>query len=188
MKKIIVISGPSGVGKTTLYKRLLEDFKDKLAFSISATTRPPRETEKNGYDYFFIEKEKFDKLIEEGAFIEWAKVYNHYYGTLKSELERISKEGKWCLLDVDVQGGLNIKKIYPESKLIFIEPPSLEELERRITKRSLDRKKDIKKRLNTAIKEMNYKKFYDYNIINDDLENCYKKLKEIVFHIISENL
>jgi guanylate kinase len=187
MKKIIVISGPSGVGKTTLYKRLLKEFPDKLDFSISATTRQKRENEVDGVDYYFISKENFEKLIKEDAFVEWAKVYENYYGTLKSEIERISDKNKWCLLDVDVQGGMNVKRVYPESHLIFILPPDMDELKRRIIERNLDSEKEIAIRLSRAEEEMRYSSFYDYNIVNDDLERAYRELRSLVLKIIEKS-
>lgn len=181
---IIVISGPSGVGKTRLYKRLLADLPQSLQFSISATTRSPRINEKDGVDYYFIGREEFDKKIGNNEFVEWADVYGNCYGTLKSEILRIRDKGKNCLLDVDVQGGMNIKSILPESVLIFILPPSMKELRRRIMERKTDDKKTIRIRLKTAAMEMGCVKSYQYTIINDDIETAYKELKGLVLRII----
>ncbi len=178
--KIIVISGPSGVGKTSLYKRLLSDLPDKLQFSVSATTRSPRSNEIDGIDYFFITEEDFQKKIKNNEFVEWAKVYNNYYGTLKSEITRITRDGKNCLLDVDVQGGMNIKESLPESTLIFIMPPSPEELKNRITGRHTDDIDTIKLRLKIAANEMNYADQYKFRVVNDDIERAYAELKNLV--------
>ncbi|MFN4217360.1 MAG: guanylate kinase, partial [Brevinematales bacterium] len=169
---IIVISGPSGVGKTTLYKRLLAEFPEKLAFSVSATTRSPRPGEVDGIDYYFYTREAFEKAIKEGKFAEWANVYGNYYGTLKSELEKIMKSGKTALLDVDVQGGMSIREAFPESYLIFILPPSLEELKERILKRCSDNPETIKRRLQQASHEMEMAPFYDLCIENKNLEEA----------------
>ncbi len=184
MKKVIVISGPSGVGKTTIYKKLLEEFKDKIEFSISATTRKPRENEKDGVDYYFITKEEFEKKIANNEFIEWANVYGNYYGTLKSEIDRILKN-KHCLLDIDVQGGLNVKKIFDNSYLIFIKPPSIETLKERLINRHLDNQKEIEKRLAFAEEEISKSVFYDFVIINDNLQDCYNTIKEKIQNLIS---
>ncbi len=181
---IIVISGPSGVGKTCLYKRLLSDF-ESLQFSISATTRSPRPNETDGVDYYFISREEFLKKIKNNEFVEWAEVYGNYYGTLKTEIKRITDTGKNCLMDVDVQGGMNIKKSIPESVLIFIIPPSMKELKRRIMERKTDDRKTIQLRLKTAIKEMGYEKNYQYSIINDDIDKAYLELRTLVKSLIS---
>ncbi len=184
MKKVIVISGPSGVGKTTIYKRLLNDFSRELEFSISATTRKPRENEINGVDYYFITEKEFMKKIEDGEFIEWANVYGNYYGTLKSEIDRILKK-KHCLLDIDVQGGLNVKKIFKDNSfLIFIKPPSMESLRERLYKRHLDDEETIKKRLDFAENEIKHSSSYDFIVINDDLEICYNYIKEKIKEVI----
>ncbi|MGC8764661.1 MAG: guanylate kinase [Brevinematia bacterium] len=184
MSKVIVISGPSGVGKTTIYKKLLNELSDKIDFSISATTREPRKNEVNGVDYYFVSREEFENLIKNNEFVEWAIVYDHYYGTLKKEIERITKSGKNCLLDVDVQGGVNVKRNLPDSYLIFIKPPSKEALKERLIGRNLDDEKEIEKRLDVAEKEMKYAGFYDVVIENDDLESCYKRVKSEVLRVI----
>jgi guanylate kinase len=182
--KIIVISGPSGVGKTTLYKRLLAEFNEPLSFSVSATTRKPRPYEKDGLDYYFISREDFQSKIESGEFIEWAEVYHNFYGTLKTEINRIIHDGKNCLLDLDVQGGMNIKKNYPDSSLIFIAPPSLDELKKRISARNEDKPEVILVRMEDALHELSFKDHYDHIIVNDNLEHAYLELKETVLETI----
>jgi guanylate kinase len=157
----------------------------RLQFSISATTRSPRPNETGGVDYYFISRDEFLGKIKNDEFVEWAEVYGNYYGTLKSEITKIIEEGKNCLLDVDVQGGMNIKKAMPESILIFILPPSLKELKRRIMDRKTDDKKTINLRLRTAVKEMGYLKSYQYSILNDDIEKAYLELKALILKIIS---
>ncbi len=184
MNRVIVISGPSGVGKTTIYKRLLVELEDKICFSVSVTTRPPRKNEVEGVDYYFVSKEEFDKLRKNNEFVEWALVYGNYYGTLKSEIDRILKN-KSCLLDVDVQGGMNVKKVIPESFLIFIKPPSIEALKQRLLSRGLDNVEEIKKRIKFAKNEMKYSRYYDVIIENDDLEKCYSRVKSEVLRVIS---
>ena len=182
MKKggVIVISGPSGVGKTTLYKRLLQEMSDTLAFSVSATTRCPRPGEQHGVDYYFLSRDEFEEAIQRGDFAEWAEVYGNYYGTLKSELERIMQGGKTALLDVDVQGGKSIKAAFPESYLIFVVPPSLEALRERIIKRCSDDPAAIQRRLDRAREELKMASFYDMVIENNDLEEAYTQLKKAV--------
>lgn len=183
--RIIVISGPSGVGKTCLYKRLLSEMPDSLHFSVSATTRPPRSSELNGSDYYFMNEDEFKKKIENNEFIEWAEVFGKYYGTLKSEIEQIIGAGMNCLLDLDVQGGMSIVKALPQSVLIFILPPSMKELTKRINERKTDDKKTIALRLKTARKELGFARFYKYRITNDDFERAYGELKELVLKIIA---
>lgn len=183
---IVVISGPSGVGKTTLYKRLLAEFLDVLAFSVSATTRSPRPGEKHGVDYYFLTREEFERARDTGEFAEWAEVYGNYYGTLKSELDRIVTAGKTALLDVDVQGGMNIKKSFPEAYLIFVLPPSLESLRERIEKRCSDDRESIRKRLLLAHQELQMASHYDCCIENADLEIAYAELKKAVFSYLQE--
>ncbi len=182
--RIIVISGPSGVGKTRLYKRLLAELPDRLRFSISATTRKPRPDEQNGVDYYFLSEEEFREKIGNNEFVEWAEVYGKYYGTLKTEIGRILDSGSNCLLDVDVQGGMHIRECLPQSILIFILPPSIGELKKRIGERHTDDKETIRLRMKTAAQEMKYAPRYQYCITNDDLEETYGKLKNLVLSLI----
>ncbi|RKQ61747.1 guanylate kinase [Thermovibrio guaymasensis] len=176
---LIVISAPSGTGKTTLTRMLLKEFPN-IEFSISFTTRKPRPGEVNGKDYWFISREEFLKRIEEGDFLEWAEVYGNLYGTSKSQVLKALNEGKDVLLDIDTQGALQVKKNFPEAVLIFILPPSLEELERRLRNRGTDPEEVIEKRLKVAREEIKRAKFYDYIVVNDVLEVAYNKLKSII--------
>ncbi|GAQ95672.1 guanylate kinase [Thermodesulfovibrio aggregans] len=175
---IFVISAPSGSGKTTLCNKLIKALPD-LKMSISHTTRKPRAGEIEGVDYFFVDKETFEKMISNNEFIEWAEVYGNFYGTSKSVLQQLMEKGYDILLDIDTEGAKNMKKLYPESILIFILPPSLEELERRLLNRNED-KDIIKKRLSKANEEISNYKFYDYVVINDNLEKAFNELLCIV--------
>ena len=176
---LIVISAPSGTGKTTLTRMLLEEFPH-MEFSVSFTTRPPRPGEVNGRDYWFISKEEFLKRIEEGDFLEWAEVYGNLYGTSKSQVLKALNEGKDVLLDIDPQGALQVKRNFPEAVLIFILPPSLKELEERLRRRGTDTEEVIKRRLEIAREEIKRAPLYDYIIVNDVLEVAYSRLKSII--------
>jgi len=177
--KIIVISGPSGCGKTTICKELIKKNKN-FVFSVSYTTRLKREGEINGKDYFFVSEQEFLKMVRQKKLVEWAKVYNNYYGTPKEPLLKAINSGKDILLDIDVQGGKNIKKIFPESILIFVLPPSYEVLKQRIISRAKDKPEEIKKRLKNLEKEIKNSKYYDYFIINDNLEETIKNIQSII--------
>jgi guanylate kinase len=169
--KLIVFSAPSGSGKTTIVKHLLK-VNPNLDFSISATSREKRGKEINGKDYYFISPAAFKSHIAQQDFIEWEEVYaNNYYGTLKDEVSRIWNQGKHVIFDIDVIGGLNIKEKYPEQTLaVFVKPPSLEEMERRLRKRATDSEEKILERVAKAAKEMEYAKDFDIILVNDDLE------------------
>jgi guanylate kinase len=169
--KCIIISAPSGAGKTTIVQSLLKDM-NQLAFSISACSREPRGNEQNGIDYYFLTKEDFQKRIEENAFLEWEEVYEGmFYGTLKSELTRIWGEGKTVIFDVDVIGGIHLKKIMLDNALsIFIQPPSMEELERRLTTRNTDSIEKINMRLAKAKQEIEQANDFDVIVVNDRLD------------------
>lgn len=173
-KKIIILTAPSGAGKTTIKTRLLKEMADQLSFSVSATTRKVRAGERDGIDYNFIGESAFTENIENGQFIEWEMVYpGMYYGTSIDEINRIWEEGKTPLLDIDVKGALNVKKIYGNQVLaIFIEPPSIEVLEKRLIKRGTDSEANITMRVNKAKEEMQYKKSFDKVILNDDIEKA----------------
>jgi guanylate kinase len=175
----IVISAPSGAGKTTLVHLALKRIK-KLVYSITATTRQKSRKERHGKDYFFLKVEEFLKKKKANAFVETATVHGHYYGTLKEQLERKLASGSDVILAIDVKGALNVQKQYPAAVLIFIAPPSMKVLENRLRKRHRDSEKDMQKRLRNARKEMRYRKFYDYVIVNDSLKNAFRKLKNVI--------
>ena len=183
--KLIVFSAPSGSGKTTLVNHLLKQDLP-LGFSISATSRSPRGSEKNGKDYYFLSKESFNKKINENAFIEHEEVYEGtYYGTLNSEIKRLWKEGKHVLFDVDVEGGLNIKKKFPENTLsIFVQPPSIKELEIRLRKRATENEEKIQQRLNKSAEELSFSKNFDVILINDNINEAKKKATNLIKQFI----
>jgi len=184
--KLIVISAPSGAGKTSIVHQLLKDIPE-LSFSVSASSREMRENEVHGKDYYFLGVEGFQQMIRENAFLEWEQVYeNQYYGTLKSEIERIWGEGKTVIFDVDVVGGLNIKKQYPKECLaIFIMPPSLEVLAERLIGRGSESDESVKKRLDKAEEEISKNKNFDNIILNDDFKTACEQTKEIITNFIN---
>lgn len=179
--KIIILVSPSGGGKSTIAKRLFEDF-DNLKFSVSAATRAPREGEINGVHYFFISKESFGEKIEAGEFIEWEEFYGgNRYGTLRSEVDKKLESGYFILLDIEIKGALNVKKIYGDQSLgIFIKPPSFEVLKQRLIDRGTETDDSLSLRLERAQKELTYADQFDRIIINDNLESAYHEVKEVV--------
>ena len=180
--KLIVFSAPSGSGKTTIVHHLLTFSELKLDFSISATSRPLRGKEVDGKDYYFISAEKFRNHIKNNDFVEWEEVYHdNFYGTLKSEINRIWSTGKNVIFDIDVKGGLNIKKQYPSQTLaIFVQPPSIEEMEIRLRNRQTDTEEKIVERIAKAAKEVKFAKDFDIILLNDDLETAKKKAYDLV--------
>ncbi len=176
---LIVISAPSGTGKTTLVHMLLKEFPD-LEFSVSYTTRPPRPGEVDGKDYHFVDRKTFERMIEEGDFLEWAEVYGNLYGTSRTQVLRALNEGRDVILDIDTQGALQVKKNFPEAVLIFILPPSLKELERRLRSRGTDDEETIERRLKIAREEIRRAPLYDYIVVNDVLEVAYENLRSII--------
>jgi guanylate kinase len=184
--KLIIFSAPSGSGKTTIVKHLLSQGLG-LEFSVSATSRKPRGTEVNGKEYYFITADEFRKKVENNEFLEWEEVYaNNYYGTLKSEVERIRNEGKTVVFDVDVVGGCNIKKYYGNEALsVFIQPPSVVDLEKRLKARSTDSDEVIRTRVEKAAHELTYVPQFDVVIVNDILVEAQKKAEEIVREFIN---
>jgi guanylate kinase len=186
-EKIIIFSAPSGSGKTTIVKHLMQQIPN-LAFSISATSRQPRGNEQNGIDYHFLDNKTFRQKISKGEFLEWEEVYEGtYYGTLKSEITRISSHGETAIFDVDVVGATNIKKQYGDNALaIFIKAPTLKALEERLKNRKTDPEKVIIKRLDKAEKELGYAQFFDKIIINDNLDIALKEAEQIVRQFIVE--
>ncbi|MDR1895623.1 MAG: guanylate kinase [Prevotellaceae bacterium] len=180
MSNIIVISAPSGSGKTTVINHLLEVFNN-LEFSISATSRTPRENEKDGLSYHFLSYEDFQKKILNGEFIEWEEVYDgSMYGTLTSEVERICQSGKVALFDLDVYGALNIKKKFKNAFLIFILPPSIEDLKERLERRASETSEAIDKRLSKAKEEMLHALKFDYILLNDDINETLLEAERII--------
>ncbi|MDX2250095.1 MAG: guanylate kinase [Bacteroidia bacterium] len=179
--KVFIISAPSGAGKTTLVNRVLEGFSG-FSFSVSATTRPARSYEQEGVHYYFITEADFRRRLSDGEFLEWQEVYEgRLYGTLKAEVERILAEGKNPIFDVDVEGGLNIKKHYGNNAVaIFISPPSLTALKERLRQRGSDNETEIARRLAKAEKEMAYRDRFDYVVVNDELEKATETLFAIV--------
>jgi len=179
--KLIIFSAPSGAGKTTIVKRLMEE-NPQLAFSVTATTRKKREHEVDGKDYYFISPGEFKKKIENGEFLEWEEVYKgQYYGTLKQEVERLLSEGKHVVFDVDVKGALNLKKIFGKDALaIFVMPPSLEELKRRLENRKTETEETLKKRISKAEYELTFAPEFDVIILNDDLEKAVAEAKKYI--------
>lgn len=176
---LLVLSGPSGAGKGTVCRSLLKN-DPSLRLSVSATTRPPRQGEVHGVDYFFLELEAFKKMIEDGRLLEYAEVYNNYYGTPLSFVEEALEEGRDIILEIDIQGALQVKEKYPGAVLIFIAPPSRYDLEKRLVSRGADSGEVIEKRLRCAAGEMKLAYRYDYIIINDEVERVVDKIKSIL--------
>lgn len=185
MQKAIIITAPSGAGKTTLVKKLLQERSD-LAFSVSACTRHKRENEVEGKDYYFITPQQFQQKIKEGAFAEWEEVYeNMYYGTLMSEIERIWADNKTVIFDIDVKGALSLKKKLGSKALaVFIAPPSVKVLKSRLENRGTENQQTLQKRVDKALYEMKYKEAMDTFVINDNLEEAFQQLSEKVDEFI----
>lgn len=179
--KLFIISGPSGAGKGTICQGLIADSDpEKLCLSISMTTRQPRQGEVNGVSYYFTTKEGFEKAIEEGGFLEHAEVYGNYYGTPKAKvLEKLSN-GTDVVLEIDIQGALKVKESYPNGIFIFILPPSMAELRKRITGRGTDSQEAIDLRLSQTLKEISYIDKYDYVVVNGELDEAVARVKAIV--------
>lgn len=186
MGKLIIFSAPSGSGKTTIVRRIMQTIPG-LEFSISATSRAPRGTEQHGHDYYFLSAEEFDKAISEEQFVEWEEVYaGTKYGTLKSEMERIWAEGHTILFDVDVKGGVRLKKIFGEQALsVFVMPPSIEELRNRLVGRATDSPEKIEQRVGKAAEEIGYAPQFDKTVVNDDLEKAVAEVESIVKEFIA---
>ncbi len=176
---LFVISGPSGVGKGTIRKKLFQQIHD-LSYSISVTTRKPRENEQEGRDYFFVDEEKFRQYIKENKFAEWAVVHGDYKGTLFSTIYENLNRGKDLVLEIDVKGALQLKRIFPQGIFIFIAPPSWEKLEARLRGRNTEGEKELKKRLDDARYEMKQIKYYDYLIVNHNIEKALEELKSVI--------
>jgi len=188
--KIIIITAPSGAGKTSITKHLLKTFPDELVFSVSAATRQKRSYEEDGVDYYFMSVDDFKEKIQHGAFVEWEMVYEgKYYGTLKSEIHRIWKEEKAPLLDIDVKGAVHVQQQHPEKSLsIFIEPPSVDELKKRLNTRGTETSESIATRVNKAAYELSFKEHFDKVIVNDDLEKACTEAEVIVRSFLKASL
>ena len=176
--QLFIISGPSGVGKGTIAQRLLADMD--ITFSVSMTTRAPRPGEVNGKDYFFVTDAEFDKTIEEDGFLEYAGNFGNRYGTPKAPILEKLNAGQDVLLDIDIQGAINVKKSYPKGVFIFILPPSMAELRKRITGRGTETPESLRKRLGKALEEISYIDKYDYCIVNGELEEAIARAKAIL--------
>ncbi len=183
---LFIISAPSGAGKTTLCKRLRKAFPG-LVYSVSATTRAPRPGEVDGRDYHFVTREQFERGIEDGLWAEWAKVHDNYYGTPATPIDQALKQGRSVLLDIDVQGARQLLDRYPEAVTIFIMPPDMQTLEKRLAGRGTDRPEVIARRLENARREMEQKDLYGHVIVNDDLEQAVARLVSLVGSYLDKN-
>ena len=176
---LLVVSGPSGAGKGTICKALLNK-NDQIKLSVSATTRKPRTGEVDGVNYFFIEKEKFTQMIEEGEFLEYAQIYDNFYGTPKAAIMECLEKGQDVILEIEMQGASQIKEVCPDGVFIFVLPPSLEELKNRIVGRGTETAEEIEKRFSCAFDEINRIVDYDYFIVNDNVEKSVKQVESII--------
>lgn len=177
--RLFIISAPSGAGKTTLAKRLVDEVDDAV-FSVSHTTRPMRDGEQHGVDYFFVDRDRFEHMVEAGEFLEYAEVFGNLYGTSKAEVDRLLKSGRNVVLDIDWQGARMVRRQMPGVQSIFVLPPSREELERRLRQRGQDSGAVIATRMREAAEEMRHHDEYDHVLVNDDLERALADLKSIV--------
>lgn len=176
---LLVLSGPSGAGKGTICEQLRNKRK-KLAYSVSATTRAPRKGEVDGRDYFFVTIEKFKEMIANNELLEYAEIYGNYYGTPRSYVMSILDEGRDVVLEIDPQGALQVKESFPDAVFVFVVPPSLDELSKRIYKRGTDSEEVIKRRLSAATSELAYASKYDYIVVNDEVEKATNKVSNII--------
>lgn len=183
MSRPIVISGPSGTGKSTLLKKLFSEYPDNFGFSVSSTTRTPRAGEVNGRDYNFVSVDEFKSMIEDNKFIEWAQFSGNYYGTTIESVHHVTKSGKTCILDIDMQGVKSVKNTDLNARFLFVAPPSVDILRERLTGRGTETAESLEKRLNAALAELEYASTgaHDLTIVNDDLETAYAKLKDFIF-------
>lgn len=187
-QKIVILTAPSGAGKTSITRYLLGKYPDKLAFSISAATRQARGNEKSGVDYYFMTAEEFTNKIQHEEFVEWEMVYEgKYYGTLKAELQRIWNEGRVPVLDIDVKGAIHVQQQFPETTLsIFIEPPSVDELKRRLTSRGTESEESLAARVNKAAYEISFKTYFNKIIVNAELAKACAEAEAAVLAFLSK--
>lgn len=180
--KVLIFSAPSGSGKSTIVNHILGIWNDEIEFSVSATSRAPRGEEQNGREYWFKTPDEFKELIENDMLVEYEEVYkDHFYGTLKSEIERIWAEGRTIIFDVDVKGGVNLKKYFGKDALsVFIQAPSVEELRRRLVNRGTDTPEAIEQRVAKAAEEMEYASKFDYVLVNDELSTAFNEIEKVV--------
>ncbi|MEN3038856.1 MAG: guanylate kinase [Candidatus Kryptonium sp.] len=184
--RLIVVSAPSGAGKTTIAKKIMEKFPF-IKFSVSATTRPKRDGEVDGKDYFFLTREEFEKKIQNGELLEWEEIYGNYYGTLKSVVEEALKNGNVLLFDVDVNGAISIKKKFPDDTvLIFLKPPNMETLKERLKRRKTESEEQLKKRIERVPMELEKAVYFDYIFVNDKLEDTIKSVERAIFNEIEK--
>lgn len=186
--RLIIVSAPSGAGKSTLCDRALKEFSEILVDTITYTTRPMRQNESEGNPYHFVTEPKFIELREQGFFVEWAFVHEKLYGTPKHQLEDAWKQNKWIIMDVDVQGAATFKKLYPDGVSIFILPPSIDELRKRIIGRDKGKTPDLEVRLSNADKEMKESVKFDYQIVNDKFDDSYSEFKRILLNTFQKNI
>jgi guanylate kinase len=186
--KMIILTAPSGSGKTSITRHLLKTFPDKLVFSISAATRKPRGVEQNGVDYYFLSEDDFQQKIRENAFVEWEMVYEgKYYGTLREELRRIWDLGKVPVLDIDIKGAIHVQQQFPDGVLsLFIQPPSVEELKRRLQSRGTETEESLQARINKAAYELSFSHSFSHVILNHVLEDACAEAEKLVRAFISE--
>ncbi len=177
---MIIFSGPSGVGKGTIKDEYMKNYSDNVYFSVSATTRKPREGEIDGKDYLFVSHDEFRRMIDDGEFYEWAEVHGEYYGTPKKKAQEELAKGNDVIFDIDVQGGLMVKKQSPEAIMIFITPPSMEELEKRLRGRGTESEEKIQKRLAAAVEELKRARDYDYVVVNHYYVDSAEKIRQII--------
>jgi guanylate kinase len=176
---LIIVSAPSGTGKGAIIKRLTGG-DNNIKYSVSATTRKPRAGETDGENYHFMNKEQFEDMITQKQLVEWDQYCGNYYGTPKKYIDEMTEKGTDVILEITVAGGVDVKKMYPDAVMIFVLPPSISELRRRITNRGTETPEDIENRLEKAYKELDYMKYYDYVVINDDLEKAVGQIREII--------
>ncbi len=177
---LTIVSGFSGSGKGTLIKELLSRYPTEYSLSVSATTRAPRRGEMNGREYFFVSEEEFKKRIDNGEFLEYAKYVDNYYGTPKNYVFAQMAAGRDVILEIEIQGAMKVKEQFPEALMVFVAPPSVEELERRLAERGAEDEEDMKNRLHRASEEADYMENYDYILVNDELSACVESLNAII--------